>query len=172
MGLKELEFLGEVRSGTLPERTDSLAKEILSRLEQRHEAKTSEGTIPERVKELRRRTLELMQETESPSEEEQRQWNDDLDDLFLAVQLFSYPGDYVAENPTVERLAETIDKLEEDVLGVYSATVRSAREATVTVGTPIPIDAGKRSRDAINDLTRTMEENVQQLINAGTKTAS
>lgn len=172
MGLKELEFLGEVRSGSLPERTDSLAKEILSRLEQRHEAKPSEGTIPERVKELRRRTLELMQETESPSEEEQRQWNDDLDDLFLAVQLFSYPGDYVAENPTVERLAETIDKLEEDVLGVYSATVRSAREATVTFGTPIPIEAGKRSRDAINDLTRTMEENVQQLIKAGTKPAS
>ena len=132
----------------------------------------------DRVKELRRRTLELMQETEASSDEhtyftyQQRQWNDDLDDLFLAVQLFSYPGDYVAENPTVERLAETIDKLEEDVLGVYSATVRSAREATVTFGAPITIDAGKRSRDAISELTRTMEENVQQLINAATNTAS
>ena len=169
MGLKELEFLGEVRSGTLPERTDFLAQEILARLEKRHEAKTSEGNIPERVKELRRRTLELMQGTENPSEEEQRQWNDDLDDLFLAVQLFSYPGDYVAENPTVERLAETIDKLEEDVLGVYSASVRSEREVTVTIGAPIPVDAGKRSRDAVNELTKTMEENVQQLVNAGTK---
>ena len=172
MGLKELEFLGEVRSGTLPQRTDFLAQEILSRLEHRHEAKASEGTIPERVKELRRRTLEVMQETETPSEEERRQWNDDLDDLFLAVQLFSYPGDYVAENPTVERLAETIDKLEEDVLGVYSASVRSAREVTVTIGSPIPIDAGKRSRDAVNELTKTMEENVQQLVNAGTKPAN
>ena len=172
MGLKELEFLGEVRSGSLPKRTDFLAKEILSRLEHRHEIKPREGTIPERVKELRRRTLELMQETESSTDEKQRQWNDDLDDLFLAVQLFSYPGDYVAENPTVERLAETIDKLEEDVLGVYSATVRSAREATVTFGAPITIDAGKRSRDAISELTRTMEENVQQLINAATNPAS
>jgi len=168
MGLKELEFLGEVRSGSLPERTDFLAKEILTRLESRHEAKTGVGTIPERVKELRRRTLELMQESDTPTDEQQQQWNDDLDDLFLAVQLFSYPGDYVSENPTIERLAETMDKLEEDVLGVYSATVRSAREATVTFGEPIAIDAGKRSREAISDLTRTMEEKVQQLVNDGT----
>ena len=109
-----------------------------------------------------------MQEAGTPTDEQQQQWNDDLDDLFLAVQLFSYPGDYVEENPTIERLAETMDKLEEDVLGVYSATVRSAREATVTFGEPIAIDPGKRSREAISDLTRTMEENVQQLVNDGT----
>ena len=166
MGLKELEYLGEVRQGTLPERTDFLANEILTRLEKSREIDRHAGTIPERVKEMRRRTMELIQETEQPTDEQTEGWNDDLDDLFLVVQLFSYPGDYVAENPSIERIAETIDKLEEDVLQVYSATVRSAREATVTFGEPIPIDGGKRSRDAINELTRTMEQNVQQLIDS------
>ncbi len=169
MGLKELEYLGEVRNGTLPERTDFLANEILLRLEKSHEIDRHSGTIPERVKELRRRTMELIQETEQPTDKQTQRWNDDLDDLFLVVQLFSYPGDYVAENPTIDRIAETIDKLEEDVLQVYSATVRSAREATVTFGEPIPIDGGKRSRDAINELTRTMEQSVQQLIDSMNK---
>ena len=118
MGLKELEYLGEVRQGTLPERTAFLANEILTRLEKRHDIDRHSATTPERVKELRRRTLELIRETEQPTDLQTQTWNDDLDDLFLVVQLFSYPGNYMAENPTIERIAETIDKLEEDVLQV------------------------------------------------------
>ncbi len=166
MGLKELEYLGEVRQGTLPARTDFLADEILTRLEKRHDIDHHSATIPERVKELRRRTLELIRETEQPTDLQTQTWHDDLDDLFLVVQLFSYPGNYLAENPTIERIAETIDKLEEDVLQVYSATVRGTREATVTFGEPIPVDGGKRSRDAVHELTRTMEKSVQQLIDS------
>jgi len=39
-----------------------------------------------------------------------------MDDLFFVIQLYSYPGDYVAERPVIERIAETLDKFEEDVL--------------------------------------------------------
>ena len=41
-----------------------------------------------------------------------------MEDLFFVIQLYSYPGDYVAEKPSIERIAETLDKFEEDVLRV------------------------------------------------------
>ena len=57
--------------------------------------------------------------------------------MFLVVQLYSYPGDYVAESPTIERVAETLDKFEEDVLNRFSATVRGSRRSRVAFGEPI-----------------------------------
>ena len=50
-----------------------------------------------------------------------------MEDLFFATQLFSYPGDYLADDPSIERIAETIDKFEEDILGLALPTVRRQR---------------------------------------------
>jgi hypothetical protein len=166
MALKELEFLGEVRSGTLPERTDFLARYILNRHEQLHGIKGDSRTIPERVKELRRIALEAIGELDEEQQSDQRKQLDDmLDEVFLVVQLYSYPGDYVRENPTIERLAETLDKFEEDVLKCYSATVRGSRQATVTFGEPIPMEYS-RDRSAIVTLTSSMEDQIQQMLDA------
>ena len=165
MALKELEFLGEVRSGSLPARTDFLARHILARHEKQHGIDGQEKTIPERVKELRRIALEAIAELEQEDEESQQRKELDnmLDEVFLVVQLFSYPGDYVIENPTVERLAETLDKFEEDVLKCYSATVRGERHSTITFGQPVPVEYS-RARSAAADLTSQLEEQIQQLL--------
>jgi len=88
-----------------------------------------------------------------------------LDEVFLVVQLYSYPGDYVRENPTIERLAETLDKFEEDVLKCYSATVRGERQSTITFGEPIPVEYS-RDRSVTARLTSQLEEQVQQLLDA------
>jgi len=80
------------------------------------------------------------------------------------VQLFSYPGDYVAEKPSIERLAETLDKFEEDLLGKYSATVRSARRATVRFGEPVAVETGRSRREAARVLTDTLERRVQEML--------
>jgi hypothetical protein len=79
------------------------------------------------------------------------------------VQLFSYPGNYVAQRPSVERMAETLDKFEEDVLGVPTATIRGERKATVVFGKPIPVAAG-RGKNAAAELTTVFEERVQALL--------
>ena len=84
--------------------------------------------------------------------------------MFLVVQAFSYPGDYVAQRPSVERMAETLDKFEEDVLGVETATIRGARTATVTFGEPIAVEASRGKKGAASVLTRTLEERVQGLL--------
>ena len=70
-------------------------------------------------------------EEENVDEANRKRFNEELEDLFLVVQLYSYPGDYVAEEPTIERMAETLDKFEEDVLDRFSATVRASRRSKV-----------------------------------------
>ena len=95
---------------------------------------------------------------------EREVWYNDLDDLFLVIQAFSYPGDYVAENPTIERVAETLDKFEEDLLR-ETATIRGQRRATIVFGDPIEVPGVRRSGMIVEELTNQLENEVQRLLN-------
>lgn len=160
MALKEVEYFGCTSSGPLPDRTNALADHILSELEQRYSIETSKPSIPERVKELRGTALKQL--SKIPNEDPARKpYEHDLDDLFLVVQLFSYPGDYVQEHPTIERMAETLDKFEEDVLNVFSASIRGRRRAIVSFGAPIEVASERKDKSAIPNLTHKLESAVQ-----------
>jgi hypothetical protein len=165
LSLKEIEYCGNSSSGPLPERIHALIDFVLMRLENTYSLDTNDANVPERVKLLRQRVIRRMAEVPRGSSE-RRRCEEDLSDLFFTVQLFSYPGDYVAEDPSIERIAETIDKLEEDFLGVKTASIRGSRKATVTLGEPIPVPTGRRDRMSATELTRLLEDRVQQLLNA------
>ncbi|MBX3414910.1 MAG: 1-acyl-sn-glycerol-3-phosphate acyltransferase [Pirellulales bacterium] len=168
--LKELEYLGRNATGTLSERIDQLAKEILRRIEAHYEVRVEDETIPERVKTLRRLAIERRRRLSSddPVDLEVAR---ELDDLFFVVQLFSYPGDYVAERPTIERMAETIDKFEEDFLGAASASIRGRRRAEIRFGEPILVrEPGKR--DSARALVHQLERRVQQMLDDSYRQAS
>jgi len=161
--IKEMEFLGEAGQGPLPPRVTALAEKVLQDVEQRHDAPASSGAIPERVKEMRRRAIEGLADKEI-DEETRATLRADLEDLFLVVQLYSYPGDYVAQKPSIERMAETLDKLEEDVLERFSAKVRGPRRSTVAFGEPIAVEPTKDRRAAMARLTEAFENAVQDQI--------
>ena len=161
--IKELEFLGRAGSGPLPPRLEVLIDKVLHNIEVRHDITSHAGKTPERVKELRFRVIQGLKQ-ENLDEAARRGLQDDLDDVFLAVQLYSYPGDYVAEEPTIERMAETLDKFEEDVLNRYSATVRGTRRARVMFGEPIAVERSANRKMAIPQLTEVLEHEVQRLI--------
>ncbi len=161
--IKELEFLGKPQEGPLPDRITALIDKILREIEARYDITPEPGRVPERVKELRSRVIQAL-EQETLDAKERARLNDELDDLFLAVQLYSYPGDYVAEQPSIERVAETLDKFEEDVLNRFSATVRGRRRAQVAFGEPIPVVRKGDRRKATAQLTEQMEQGVQALI--------
>ena len=120
-------------------------------------------TIPERVKELRNECLKRLEALGEADNEQRLLLDKRLDDCFLAVQLYSYPGTYITENPTVERVAETLDKLEEDVLDQYSATTRGMRRSTVRFGEPIEVPTSKQ-RNLITELTDQIEGAVQAML--------
>lgn len=162
LALKELEYLGRTSSGPLPERVRRLSETILARLEDRDSLDAGDTTVPERVKRLRQQAIARLEQL--PADDPARERHQlDLDDLYLVVQLFSYPGDYVAERPSIERIAETIDKFEEDLLGVPYAGIRGTRRAIVSFGEPVPAEAA-RQRDAAARLTRTLEARVQSML--------
>ncbi len=163
LAIKELEFLGRPGSGPLPERIAALIDAILSSIESKHAFTATTTKVPERVKELRSRVIQdLEQENVDPTMRQRLQ--EELEDLFLVVQLYSYPGDYVKESPTVERMAETLDKFEEDVLDRFSATVRGTRRARVGFGEPILVERSANRKQGISELTERLEQEVQQVI--------
>ncbi len=183
LALKEIEHIGQTQEGTLPLRTTMLADHILRGIEGRYAIASPAGgsdlgaTIPVRVKEARAVALKRLAELEGEGVEGREAASgpsrveiaNDLDDLFLVLQAFSYPGDYVDERPTVERLAETLDKFEEDVLGAASATVRADRRATLAFGEAIVCGGGGAGgRLRAGDLTAALEAAVQALLDGRT----
>jgi len=160
--LKELEYLGCSRSGELTSRLRELGEDILRKQELKHGQSREDGH-PVRVKELRRTILTKANDCNS-TVEEKAGLSHDLDDLFVVTQLFSYPGDYLrTEKPSIERIAETVDKLEEDVLQRHTASIRGKRIAVVQFGSPIGI-ATTKSRTLVNEITSKVQTQVQSLL--------
>jgi 1-acyl-sn-glycerol-3-phosphate acyltransferase len=160
MALKELEYLGRTSAGELAHRIETLARHILALIEARHGIDDRQDATPERVKDLRGLVLKKMSDLPE-GHAARRPLEHDLDDLFLVVQLYSYPGDYVRERPTIERMAETLDKFEEDVLGVFSASIRGRRRAIVSFGEPIEVQGDRKGKSEVPELTRSLESAVQ-----------
>jgi hypothetical protein len=164
--IKEKEQLGKPGDGELAARLKSLVTAILDRNETKWMRKTqSDCSVSLRVKSLRQQLLEIWLD-EKVDAEQRGQAKEGLDDVQLVMQLYSYPGDYVLENPSVERMAETIEKFEEDV---YGGIVRpkGERAAHVVLGRPLDVsDEGKgmRPRAAATELTGKLERTIKELM--------
>jgi 1-acyl-sn-glycerol-3-phosphate acyltransferase len=164
--IKEKEKVGHSceGEGDLPARIARLTGTLLERLETEHLKKTpSAETVPLRVKALRRHLLGTWAD-EKADPEARRQARAALDDVQLVLQLYSYPGDYLAEKPGVERMAETVEKFEEDIYGF--ARPKGRRRARVLLGEPIDLKeaAAGRARAAAHDVTARLEEAIQRLM--------
>jgi len=163
LGLKEQQFFGVAQAGTLPERIQSLAEFILQGLENKYGINNRQPPLPERVKACRRHAIQLVEdETLNQADHEAAQI--DLDDLFVVTQLFSYPGNVSSGTPTIEEIAETMDKFEEDVLQASTAGIRASRRAVVAFGEPIPVECGKGGKARVQALTEQLETRVQALL--------
>jgi hypothetical protein len=166
LALKEIEYLGRPHGGSVVERGNRLAINVLERLEKKYGVAPpsgDHGMISERVKELRRAAIKAI-ERDGLSAAEREQLVIDKDDLFFVIQLFSYPGDYVAEHPTIERIAETLDKFEEDIFKLDCPNIRGERHVTVRFGEPIVVPAERSGRDAVAQWTDMLEKKVQELL--------
>lgn len=167
LALKELDYVGRTSSGKLRDRIVALTGAVLKQLEERHGIRPSDRTPPERAKELRRRIIDQIEDDELRLAQPQlyRQLQQDMEDVFFVIQCFSYPGDYLAEQPSIERMAETLDKFEEDVFGVDVPGVRGRRQVRIEFGEPIIVPSA-RQRDGAAELTKTMQSRVQGIIDA------
>jgi hypothetical protein len=171
LSLKEVEYLGTPGSGAYKERAANLMEQILAPIEARRLKGRRSATVPERVKDLRRACLETLENPEHPAGTSAAlEARRDLEDVFLVMQIFSYPGDYVRLNPTVERVAETLMKAEEDFLGVDQAPPRAPRRALVWFGEPIDLSermnapGQARARQLVPALAAEIEARIQAIL--------
>ena len=172
ISLKEIEYLGHANRGELTDRVNHLACAILQIHEQTRGIDPQQKSIPERVKEIRRRAIKDLADEKTLDDEALRIVYRQLDDAFLVGQMFSYPGNYLAESPSIERLAETIDKLEEDVLQLPTATIKGTRKVDIYFDEPISISSDKASQPSPAELTRTIEQHVQNQLDQHFKSSS
>lgn len=97
------------------------------------------------------------------------------DEAMLALRFASYSGSYVADRPTIDRVAETAEKLLED-LSRSMLPPMGDRAVVVRFGEPIDLTRwvadGKPSRKAVGEVTAEAERAVQDgldKINAANK---
>lgn len=140
LGLKEAEYLGGPRPGGISERLERLINSLLEPLEKEWLKGERGGDVVARVKKLRTAILAEMVNGDIPEAERARRWRQ-LADLYLAQQLSCYPPDYVDENPSPERLLETVERFEEDLTD--KTRVYTPLRAMITVGTAIPVDPAR-----------------------------
>ncbi|HEX5269914.1 MAG TPA: lysophospholipid acyltransferase family protein, partial [Gemmataceae bacterium] len=166
--IKEKEKLGRAcdGDGDLPTRIARLREALLQRLENEHLKKSpSAETVPLRVKALRRHLLAARADDKADPAARERA-RAALDDVQLVLQLYSYPGDYLSEKPTTERMAETVEKFEEDIYG--AARPKGRRRARVRLGEPIDLReaSADRARGAAHDVTARLEAAIAGLMKA------
>jgi len=169
LGLKEIEYLQSAGTGPLPDRIQRLSEHVLSELEKRRLDRVSREPVPVRVNRIRARIMKELagDDQPEPAPEALEALDRDLGDLHLVTQLFSYPGDYVAGQPSLERVTETLDKFEEDALGAVDAGARAPRRAIVSFGPSIDVTehiGGEKgpARPAAGPLTAILQQRLQE----------
>jgi len=152
--MKEVEFHGEARTGSVPARLAALGEDILRPLETQwlgaRAASAPEDTVIMRVKNLRKALLpDLVQNRLTESERTER-WRQ-LEALAVAEQTFHFPADYLGEDPTPERLIETVERYEE-AFGNPKPAIHGPMDLSMTVGEAIPVEPTRDKRAATDPL--------------------
>ncbi len=168
LSIKEEEHLGAAQSGPLDQRLLGLREALVKQVESAHSALNESVSIPKRIKTIRATIRkELTNEDSPPAKERESELYEQLDKVFLAHQLYSYPGAYLNERPSLDRIAETIFKLEEDLLG--KAKHLGRRKAEVVFGEPIDLGSfleenGYDSKSGVAPLTGLIRERIQVML--------
>lgn len=156
-----------VDGASLPETIRHAAEAVLAQLhEERGEVVPSDTPLVDRIRRLRRAAHDVLVDPEQVAQQDvARRW---ADRAMLAWRISSYAGNYVARHPTVDRIAETIEKLEEDHFERFVPPA-ARRRVLVRFGTPSPLPTGPvpgRLRTRATELTRRVEGLVQEGLDA------
>lgn len=156
---------------SLAEQLASSADEILSGLEKKLELKPNPADAPvNRVRKARTRLHQLRTDPEQGAAFAEAHIESWADEAITAFRIINYGTPYVAEKPTVDRFAESSERMMEDH---FSKALQPLGERRVVAHICEPIDLSERleafssrSRAAVTDLSLDMERAVQAQLDA------
>ncbi len=158
--LKEIEHLGQPQTGAIGERLERLIDALLVPLEMEWLKGERDAHAMVRVRQLRAAILPDMLQAELPEAERARRW-EQLANLYLVQALSCYPPEYLAADPTPERLLETVERFEEDLTDI--ARIHPPLHATVTVGDALIVNP-TRERGRDDALLTTIEQQLKTML--------
>ena len=156
--LKELEYLGFIQTGTLIERQTQLINHLLQPIEVEWFGRPQNLGIISRIKQIRMKILPGVLQQEVDPNEHARRWRQ-VEDTYLAQQLFCYPERYLEERPSVDRILETVERFEEDLTD--RVRVHGNLKVIIDVDEPLVVST-ERDRSATEDpLMKSIRERLQ-----------
>src|SRR5438445_3142542 len=161
LSLKEIECLGRAQPDTLQQRLSALIDHLLQPLEKEWLNGQREPAVVERVKRLRSAIVPDLVAGEISEDERARRWRQ-LADIYLAQQLDCYPPDYISEQPTPERLLETVERFEEDLTDV--ARPHGPLRVVIQVGPALEVSSAREKGSAQDPLMVKLEKELREML--------
>jgi 1-acyl-sn-glycerol-3-phosphate acyltransferase len=172
--LRQRGFIGKQEDLSATHLTEALwdgAERIVAGLEDKMDLAPKRGDdLVARVRKIRAEIHQIR--TDPARETEHRVAERWADEAILALRILGYGNPYVALNPTLDRYAETVEKLSEDLYGRWDPPA-APRDALIRIGQPIDLarwleesERGGKSRHAVSALTAAMESAVQSGLDA------
>lgn len=149
----------------LPGLIEASAESVLLALEKKmHLEPRKNESLIDRVRRARRVIHQIRLDAEQAADHRAAElW---ANEAMVAFRIVSYRGDYVALKPTLDRYAETVEKLAEDVYARMPETF-GPRHAFVRFARPVNLadhleSFGRKAREATRSLTERLEGAVQE----------
>jgi len=161
IALKEVEYFGKPFEGRLFDRMARLINGLLEPLEHEWLDGPQKGSVVSRAKALRMKILPAMTQHELAPAERDRRWQQ-LTAIQLAQQLNFYPPQYLIDYPSVDRILETLERLEEDLCD--GARVHQPIKAIIEVGEAILVSPERDRKAEVDPLMSQIELALQSML--------
>lgn len=160
LSLKEIEYLDQPQTGRLSERIQRLTDRLLGPIEAEWMGRVQTGPVVPRVRNLRTKILPDMVNSRVDPAERTRRWTQ-LAEIYLAQQLACYPPDYLVR-PTVERVLEMIEKLEEDLTD--KARLHGHLRVVLDVGEAIEVSPDRDRTAPVDPVMTKIQQSLEAMI--------
>lgn len=161
--LKELQYFGGIRQGSLGERRNDLIERLLTPLEQEWLGAPQAGAAVPRAKNLQTKIMPDLARGQVDETERLRR-RSQLTDIELARQLSFHPEDYLSSRPSVDRILETLERLEEAFED--QARVHGSLTVIIQIAPPIPVNPARERRSAVDPLMETLADSLRGMLAA------
>ncbi len=161
IALKEVEYFGKPFEGRLFDRMNRLINGLLEPLESEWLGGPQTGPVVPRAKALRMKILPDMVQNQLPAAERDRRWKQ-LTAIQLAQQMNFYPPKYLIDYPSVDRILETLERIEEDLCD--EARVHHPLKVIMEVGEAIPVSPERDRKAEVDPLMVEIESSLQAMI--------